>query len=73
MDTSLKFHLIAYILVAMQTASVWATGIGNAYLEAKTQDMISVIAGPKFGELEIYGLRTSGLHWENDSPAEAYP
>jgi hypothetical protein len=51
---------------------LWATDIGNAYLEAFTMEQNYIIAGPEFGQLEghyliivkaLYGLRTSGLHW----------
>ena len=47
----------------------FATDIGNAYLEAKTQEKVCIKAGPEFGELEghlliiykaLYGLRSSG-------------
>jgi hypothetical protein len=52
---------------------LWATDIGNAYLEAYTAEKLFIVAGPEFGDLEghmliiskaLYGLvRTSGLHW----------
>jgi hypothetical protein len=51
---------------------LWATDIGNAYLEAYTAEKLFIMAGPEFGELEghmliiskaLYGLRTSGLRW----------
>jgi hypothetical protein len=51
---------------------LWATNIGNAYLEAKTSELLFIVAGPEFGDLEghmlviykaLYGLRSSGLHW----------
>jgi hypothetical protein len=51
---------------------LWATDIGNAYLEAFTMEWNYIIAGPEFGQLEghyliivkaLYGLRTSGLRW----------
>ena len=51
---------------------LWATDIGNAYLEAYTAEKLFIVAGPEFGELEghmliiskaLYGLRTSGLRW----------
>jgi hypothetical protein len=50
----------------------WATDIGNAYLEAKTNEKVYIIAGPEYGDLEghlliickaLYGLRSSGLRW----------
>ena len=54
-------------LVKLNDLDVWATDIGNAYLKAKMQEKIFIIAGPEFGELEghtliifkaLYGLRT---------------
>jgi hypothetical protein len=52
---------------------LWATDIGNAYLEAFTMEQnYYIVAGPDFGQLEghyliiikaLYGLRTSGLRW----------
>jgi hypothetical protein len=51
---------------------LWATDIGNAYLEAKTSELLFIIASPEFGDLEghmlviykaLYGLRSSGLRW----------
>jgi hypothetical protein len=52
--------------------NLWATDIGNAYLEAKTSELLFIIAGPEFGDLEghmlviykvLYGLCSSGLRW----------
>jgi hypothetical protein len=31
---------------------LWTTDIGNAYLEAKTSELLFIIAGPEFGDLE---------------------
>ena len=51
---------------------LWATDIGNAYLESVTQEKVYVIAGPEFGDREghvllihkaLYGLKSSGLRW----------
>jgi hypothetical protein len=51
---------------------LWATNIGNAYLEAKSSELLFIIAGPEFGDLEghmliiykaLYGLRSLGLRW----------
>jgi hypothetical protein len=48
---------------------LWATDIGNAYLEAKTSELLFIVAGPEFGDLEghmlviykvLYGLCSSG-------------
>jgi hypothetical protein len=51
---------------------LWATDIGNAYLEAYTAEKLFIVAGPEFGKLKghmliiskaLYGLRFSGLRW----------
>jgi hypothetical protein len=51
---------------------LWATDIGNAYLEAKTSELLFIVAGPEFGDLVghmlviykvLYRLCSSGLHW----------
>ncbi|GAX13599.1 hypothetical protein FisN_14Lh370 [Fistulifera solaris] len=51
---------------------LYATDIGNAYLEAFTKEKLYFIAGPSFGaraghilviNKALYGLRTSGLRW----------
>jgi hypothetical protein len=52
--------------------NLWATNIGNAYLEARTSELLFIVAGPEFGGLEghmlviykaLYGLCSSGLRW----------
>jgi hypothetical protein len=59
-------------LAELNGLQTWDTGIGNAYLEAKTNEKVYIIAGPEFGDLEghlliiykaLYGLRSSGLCW----------
>jgi len=59
-------------LAELNDLDIWATDIGNAYLEAETQEKVFIIVGPEFGKLEghtliivkaLYGLRTSGLRW----------
>jgi hypothetical protein len=59
-------------LTELNGVKTWATDIGNAYLEAKTSELVYIIASPEFGELEghvlsiykaLYGLRSSGLKW----------
>jgi hypothetical protein len=52
--------------------NLWATDIGNAYLEAKMSELFFIIASPEFGDLEghmlviykaLYRLCSSGLRW----------
>jgi hypothetical protein len=63
---------IVTFLSELNGLDLWATDIGNAYLEAFTMEWNYIVAGPEFGQLEghyliivkaLYGLRTSGLHW----------
>jgi Reverse transcriptase (RNA-dependent DNA polymerase) len=53
---------------------LWATDIGNAYLEAYTSKKVYVVAGPEFGDREghilviskaLYGLQSSGARWHD--------
>jgi len=69
---SLRGFRLVVFLAELNGLSIWATDIGNAYLEAKTKEKLVIVAGPEFGELEghllvirkaLYGLRTSGLRW----------
>ena len=69
---SLKGLRLIMFLAELNELHLWATDVGNAYLEAKTQEKVFIIAGPEFGELAghtlvvfkaLYGLRTSGLRW----------
>ena len=63
--------MVAFIS-ELNDLELWATDIGNAYLEALMTEKIYIIAGQEFGELEghmliiykaLYGLRSSGLRW----------
>ena len=71
------FHLVLF-LAELNKLELWATDIGNAYLEAFTSELVYVIDGPEFKELEghvliigkaLYGLRSSGARW-NDRIAD---
>jgi hypothetical protein len=64
-------RMVAF-LSELNGLDLWATDIGNAYLEAKTSELLFIVAGPEFGDLEghmlviykaLYGLRSSGLRW----------
>jgi hypothetical protein len=35
---------------------LWATNMGNAYLEAYTAEKLFIVAGPEFGEFEGHML-----------------
>jgi hypothetical protein len=69
---SLRGLRIVTFLSELNGLDLWATNIGNAYLEAFTMEQNYIVAGPEFGQLEghyliivkaLYGLRTSGLRW----------
>jgi hypothetical protein len=69
---SLRGLRIVTFLSELNGLDLWATDIGNAYLEAFTMEWNYIVAGPEFGQLEghyliivkaLYGLRTSGLCW----------
>ena len=51
---------------------LWGADIGNAYIEAFTDEKLYIVAGPEFQELEgcilillkaLYGLKSSGKRW----------
>ena len=55
----------------LNNLDLWGADIGNAYLEAFTDEKLN-IAGPEFQELEgyiliflkpLYGLKSSGKRW----------
>ena len=69
---SLRGIRILTFLGELNKMQVWATDIGNAYLETYTQEKVYIIAGPEFGEREghtliiskaLCGLHSSGLRW----------
>jgi hypothetical protein len=43
-------RMVAF-LSELNGLNLWATDIGNAYLEAKTSELPFIIAGPEFGDL----------------------
>jgi Reverse transcriptase (RNA-dependent DNA polymerase) len=69
---SLRGFRLGLFLAELNGLQLWATDIGNAYLEAYTTEKVYIIAGPKFGEREghilviskaLYDLRSSGARW----------
>jgi transposase InsO family protein len=69
---SIRGLKLMIFLAELNDLDLWATDIGNAYLEAYTTEKVAIIAGPEFGELEghtllvsraLYGLRMSGKMW----------
>ena len=53
---------------------IWEADVGNAYLEAYTDEKLCIIAGPEFKELQghllimikaLYGTRSGGARWHD--------
>ena len=69
---SLKGLRTCIFLGELNQLETWSTDIGNAYLEAYTEEKLYIRAGPEFGDREgriliiskaLYGLKSSGLRW----------
>ena len=69
---SLRGLRIAIFIAELNGLQVWATDVGNAYLEAPAQEKVYIIGGTKFRDRvghtmlirkALYGLRSSGLRW----------
>ena len=65
---------IVMFLSELNDLELWATDIGNAYLESYTAEKLYIIAGPEFKEREghiliivraLYGLKSSGQRWHD--------
>ena len=77
---SLRGVRMIVFIAELNNLKVWATDIGNAYLESWTKEKVYIIAGPEFGDREghtliiqkaLYGLCSSGLRW-HERFAETY-
>ena len=71
---SIRSLRLVIFLAKLNNLEVWGADIGNAYLEAKTNEKLYGVAGPEFEELEghilviykaLYGLKSSGLRWSH--------
>ena len=69
---SLRGLRVVLFIAELNGLRSWATDVGNAYLEADTEEKVYIIAGPEFREKRghtmvikkaLYGLRSSGLRW----------
>ena len=65
---SLRGIRMVIFLAELNRLQIWQTDVGNAYLEAMTQEKVYVIAGDEFGQLKgnvlvikraLYGLKSS--------------
>jgi Reverse transcriptase (RNA-dependent DNA polymerase) len=70
----LRGFRIVLFLAKLNHLQLWATDIGNAYLEAFKSEKVYIIAGPEFGEREghiliisnaLYGFQSSGARWHD--------
>ncbi len=69
---SLEGIRVITTLAELNGCKLWATDIGNAYLESVTKEYVAFIAGEEFGDKAghtfiivkaQYGLRSSGKRW----------
>ena len=69
---SLRNLRLVLFLGKLNHLELWGADIGNAYLEAFTDEKLYIVAGPEFQELEgyiliflgaLYGLKSSGKIW----------
>ena len=69
---SLRNLRLVIFLGKLNPLELWGADIGNAYLEAFTDEKLYIVAGPEFQELEgyiliflkaLYGLKSSGKRW----------
>ena len=69
---SLRNLMLVIFLGKLNNLDIWGADIGNAYLEAFTDEKLYTVAGAEFHELEryiliflkaLYGLKSSGKRW----------
>ena len=63
---------LVIFLGKLNNLELWGADIGNAYLEASTEEKLYIVAGPEFEDWEgymltfskaLYGQKTSGKRW----------
>ena len=69
---SLRNLKLVIFLGKLNNLELWGADIGNAYLEAPTEEKLYIVAGPEFEDWEgyiltfskaLYGLKFSGKRW----------
>ena len=69
---SLRNLKLVIFLGKLNNLELWGADIGNAYLEAPTEEKLYIVAGPEFEDWEgyiltfskaLYGLKSSGKRW----------
>ena len=63
---------LVIFLGKLNNLELWGADIGNAYLEAPTEEKLYIVAGPEFEDWEgyiltfskaLYGLKSLGKRW----------
>ena len=74
---SLRNLRLVIFLGKLNNPNIWGADIGNAYLEAFTDEKLYIVAGPEFQELggyiliflkALYELMSSGKRWAESHP-----
>ena len=71
---SLRSLRMVVFLSQLNNLEIWGADVGNAYLEAYTDETLCIMAGPEFKELQghllimvkaLYGTRSGGARWHD--------
>ena len=71
---SLRSLIMVVFLSQLNDLEIWGADVGNAYLEAYTDEKLCIIAGPEFKELQghllimikaMYGTCSGGAKWQD--------
>ena len=71
---SLRSLRMIVFLSQLNNLEIWGADVGNAYLEAYTDEKLCIMAGPEFKELQghllimvkaLYGTRSGGARWHD--------
>ena len=71
---SLRSLRMVVFLSQLNNLEIWGADVGNAYLEAYTDEKLCIIAGPEFKELQghllimvkaLYGTHSGGVRWHD--------
>ena len=68
-----SFRMVGF-LSQLNDLEIWGADVGNAYLEAYTDEKLCIVAGPEFKELQghllimikaLYGTHSGGARWHD--------
>ena len=71
---SLRSLRMVVFLSQLNNLEIWGADVGNAYLEAYTDEKLCIMAGPEYKELQghllimvkaLYGTRSGGARWHD--------